>query len=231
MTKYLSALSRTWDTFDAYLFDIDGTLLFSDDAVHYFAFCAALKQLSGSALTLDGVVAHGNTDVGILRDALTLNQVPESQWRPKLEDACAEMGRFVTSHKSDLRVRLLPGVREVLCHLRCRGATIGVATGNLEVIGRQKLEAAGILSLFSGGSYSDRMEYRTDVFREALRSVRQKGAGLTSCCVFGDTPADIKAAQANEVDCVAVATGIYGYDELLEAKPNGCLETLLDLLP
>ncbi len=40
------------------------------DAMHYFAFCDALDERRWPALNLDGVVAHGNTDVGILRDAL-----------------------------------------------------------------------------------------------------------------------------------------------------------------
>ena len=70
--RHRGTLPRSWDAFDAYLFDIDGTLINCKDAVHYFAFCAALKSLSGRNLNLDGVTAHGNTDVGILRDALML---------------------------------------------------------------------------------------------------------------------------------------------------------------
>ena len=61
---------RAWDEYDVYLFDIDGTLLECRDAVHYFAFCAVLDSLAGRPLTLEGVTAHGNTDIGILRDAL-----------------------------------------------------------------------------------------------------------------------------------------------------------------
>ena len=51
-------------------FDIDGTLLHCTDAVHYFAFCEALKSVAGQSMTLEGVTAHGNVDTGILRDAL-----------------------------------------------------------------------------------------------------------------------------------------------------------------
>ena len=73
---------RAWDEFDAYLFDIDGTLINCRDAVHYFAFCEALTRIAGRPTNLDGVVAHGNTDVGILRDALHLAKVPDEAWRP-----------------------------------------------------------------------------------------------------------------------------------------------------
>ena len=56
-----------WTAFDCYLFDIDGTLLNSRDAVHYYAFHRAVQTVFGLDFRLDGVPVHGNTDVGILR--------------------------------------------------------------------------------------------------------------------------------------------------------------------
>ena len=100
---------RAWDTYDAYLFDIDGTLLECTDAVHYFAFCGALQSLAGRPLNLDGVTAHGNTDVGILRDALTLANVPEPVWRGRLAETRAAMCGHVEDHKSELCAAALPG--------------------------------------------------------------------------------------------------------------------------
>ena len=43
---------RAWDSYDAYLFDIDGTLLNCTDAVHYFAFCDTLTMLARRPLNL-----------------------------------------------------------------------------------------------------------------------------------------------------------------------------------
>ncbi|HEX3094339.1 MAG TPA: HAD family hydrolase, partial [Candidatus Angelobacter sp.] len=59
-----------WDSADAYLFDIDGTLLNSRDAVHYFAFQHAMRQVLGIEASIEGVPVHGNTDIGILRAVL-----------------------------------------------------------------------------------------------------------------------------------------------------------------
>ncbi len=227
---FRSTLSRPWDGFDAYLFDIDGTLLSSADAVHYFAFCEALEMLSGRQLNLDGVVAHGNTDVGILRDALQLAGVPEATWRPRREEACAAIGRFVQERRHDLRVQLLPGVMAVLEHLRARGAVLGVATGNLRSIGEKKLEAAGIRPFFTSGSYSDADEYRTEVFRRALAAVRAVAGEDASVCVFGDTPEDVRAARGIGTEIVAVATGIYSVADLMREGPAACCSTLEELL-
>src|SRR3569623_1436637 len=96
------SLPRPWDAFDAYLFDVDGTLLNCKDAVHYFAFCEALKALSGRDLNLDGVTAHGNTDIGILRDALTRAGISEQQWRPRLQETCDLMCCHVREHRTGI---------------------------------------------------------------------------------------------------------------------------------
>ena len=218
-----------WDRYNAYLFDIDGTLLNCTDAVHYFAFCEALGTLAGRPLNLDGVTAHGNTDVGILRDALLLANVPEHQWRPRLPSTRGAMCAFVAERVHDLRVDVLPGVVRVLDHLTARGAILGVATGNLEGIGRAKLARAGLLDRFHFGGYSDAFEYRRDVFRAALAQARELAGEQTRVCVFGDTPEDIRSAQANSIDVIAVATGIYTADQLQAESPTRCLATLNDL--
>src|SRR5947209_6080925 len=136
---------RPWDDFDAYLFDIDGTLLHCSDATHYFAFCDALQALSGRPLTLEGVTAHGNTDIGILRDALALAGVADAEWRPRLAEIRTRMCTFVELRKGDLRATVLPCVHDVLAHLKNRGATLGIVTGNLKEIGRTKLQSGGLL--------------------------------------------------------------------------------------
>jgi phosphoglycolate phosphatase len=221
---------RAWDSYDAYLFDIDGTLLNCTDAVHYFAFCDALQQLAGRPLNLDGVTTHGNTDVGILRDALDLASIAEEQWRPRLAQIRASMCRFVQQRGADLCITVCPSVAEVLSHLRARGALLGVATGNLEGIGRLKLDRAGLLDQFDFGGFSDLCEFRSDVFRGALDRIGPLLIDDASVCVVGDTPEDIRAARAQHLDVIAVATGIYRYEELQSENPDWCLHSLRDVL-
>jgi phosphoglycolate phosphatase-like HAD superfamily hydrolase len=49
-------------------------------------------------------------------------------------------------------------------------------------------------------------------------------------CVIGDTPFDIEAARANGLPTIAVATGRYSFDALMEHKPEACTTTLEALL-
>jgi phosphoglycolate phosphatase len=221
---------RGWDEYDAYLFDIDGTLLHCTDAVHYFAFCEALETLSGRPLNLDGIMVQGNVDVGILRDALALAGVREEAWRPRLAETRDGMCRFVEARREELRATVLPSVPGVLAHLRQRGAVLGVATGNLEGIGRIKLDHAGLLKFFDFGGYSDACEYRRDVFAAAVAKAREIAAPGASVCVVGDTPEDIRAARANGLDVIATATGSYTFDELEAESPTWCVGSLAELL-
>lgn len=221
---------RAWDSFDAYLFDIDGTLIHCADATHYFAFCHALKLLSGRELNLDGVTAHGNTDVGILRDALVRAGMHDDAWRARLPEAMVAMGDFVAAREAELCMEVLPEVRALLAYLRGRGATLGVATGNLQRIGRLKLERAGLWQAFDFGGWSDAYEYRADVFRAAVAQARALCGARASVCVLGDTPADVRAAHENQVPVIAVATGVYTYEQLRAERPEMLLHSFAELM-
>ena len=218
-----------WNQYDVFLFDIDGTLLHATDAVHYFAFCEALSGVAGRPVNLDGVVAHGNVDNGILRDAFALADVPEGVWRPRLPALQDGMCRFVEQRTSDFRIEVLPVVEQVLAGLRAQGKLLGVATGNLERIGRAKLRRAGLLECFDFGGYSDACEYRRDVFAGAVAQARALAGPQARICAVGDTPEDVRAAQANGLDVIAVATGIYSLEALAAEHPTFLLRSLAEL--
>lgn len=225
----MNALSRAWDSFDAYLFDIDGTLLNCSDAVHYFAFCQTLESIAGRRLTLEGVTAHGNTDIGILRDALSLASVSDETWRPRLPEIRDAMCRYVEERTDEVCVTVMPQVHEVLRHLRDRGAILGVATGNLRRIGAIKLGRAKLLDYFHFGAWSDEFEYRKDVIASAVARARGLARKDAAICVIGDTPADIAAARQNGLPVIAVATGIHPYEDLERSQPDLCIRSFADL--
>src|SRR4051794_13693680 len=74
-----------WDRQDAYLFDIDGTLLRSHDRIHFNSFAHSVKHVMGQELVLEGVSIHGSTDTAILRDAFQASKIDEAEWKPQLE--------------------------------------------------------------------------------------------------------------------------------------------------
>jgi phosphoglycolate phosphatase len=225
-----AASSFEWRSFDAYLFDIDGTLLNSRDWVHYNAFHTALQHVYQCNGRIDNVPVHGNTDIGILRAAAQLCGIEGERFEQGLSQAQKVMGDEVERHAEDLRPELCPSVRELLDSLFIQDKLLGVCTGNLQRIGWAKLAAAGIRDLFTVGGFSDRHEFRHDIFRDAMEQARAQLGADAKVCFIGDTPNDILAAQRLGMPVLAVATGIYGLDQLQPHAPThsvGCCTELL----
>jgi phosphoglycolate phosphatase-like HAD superfamily hydrolase len=219
-----------WDGQEAYLFDIDGTLLRNRDRIHRDSFAIGVQQVTGYDIQPVLFLTPGGTDPAILREALEKTDIPreaiEQQWDAIVEAihrACEER-----RHKMDIRI--MPGVKDTLAHLARKGALLGVATGNLEAIGWIKLEEAGLREWFRMGGFSDYFPIRAELVSNAARKAREMAGANARVCVVGDTPRDIEAARANGMAVIAVATGKFNFDELLELRPEVCATSLADLL-
>jgi phosphoglycolate phosphatase len=219
-----------WDAQNAYLFDIDGTLLRSRDRVHMDSLPSSVREVMGIEVSLEGVSLAGNTDTSILREACALAGVPPEVLEPQMAAILEGMCANVAGRRHELQPILMPGVEETLKYLAERGATLGVATGNLEMIGWIKVERAGLREWFRFGGFSDRFPVRSDLIGDAAIKARELAGAQASVCVVGDTPRDIQAAHANGLPVIAVATGHFSFDELLVHKPEACTTTLADLL-
>jgi phosphoglycolate phosphatase-like HAD superfamily hydrolase len=219
-----------WDAQDAYLFDIDGTLLRSRDRIHVNSFMQSVQRVTGFEVTLAGILLHGATDTAILREACRQAGIPsdvlEAQTGAILEAMCASVAE--QRHNMDL-VRM-PGVEDALRHLAAKGALLGVATGNLEMIGWVKIEQVGLREWFRFGGFSDKFPMRPELVAQAAKKARELAGPAARVCVVGDTPRDIEAAHANSLSVIAVATGRYAFDELLALGPEVCATSLADLL-
>jgi phosphoglycolate phosphatase len=219
-----------WDGQDAYLFDIDGTLLRSRDRVHFESVGISVREVTGFEVSLDGVSLAGNTDTAILREACKRAGIPAEVVERQVGAILDGMCHSVAGRRHELQSILMPGVEATLAYLADRGATLGVASGNLELIGWIKIESAGIREWFRFGGFSDHFPVRSELIGDAVRKARELAGAEASVCVVGDTPRDIQAAHANGLPVVAVATGHFTFDELMEYKPEVCTTTLADLL-
>ncbi len=212
-----------WRDFDAYLFDIDGTLLNSRDGVHYHAFHNAMRAVLGCDVRIDNVPVHGNTDIGILKAATRLAGFDEHLVASKTPEIIRHMCSEVERNSADLRPELCPSIAQILDRLHSAGKLLAIVSGNLEPIGWRKLEAAGIRRYFSFGSFSDRNETRVEIFRWGAAEARRRLGPDVSICFVGDTPSDILAARELRLPVLAVATGIYPLAELESHRPDACI--------
>jgi phosphoglycolate phosphatase len=219
-----------WDGQDAYLFDIDGTLLRSRDRVHIDSFASSVERVTGFEITLAGVLLQGNTDTAILREACRQAGIPAQLLEERVDAILEAMRNSVAERRHELDLALMPGVEDVLRYLARKGALLGVATGNLETIGWIKIEKAGLREWFRFGGFSDHFPIRGELVAHAAWKARDIAGPNATVCVVGDTPRDIEAAHSNLLPVIAVATGRCAFDELLACKPEACVSSLADLL-
>jgi phosphoglycolate phosphatase-like HAD superfamily hydrolase len=219
-----------WDAQTAYLFDIDGTLLREPGRIHMGSFVPSVRRITGLEISLEGVSVQGNTDTGILREAFRQSGISVQTLEPQIQAIQQAMCQAVAEQREQMRIVLMPGVEAALKHLAHRGALLGVATGNLEAIGWIKIEKAGLREWFRFGGFSDLFSLRAELIGDAARKARELAGAEARVCVVGDTPRDIEAARANGLAVIAVATGNYSFESLLELRPDACATSLADLL-
>ena len=208
---------------DAYIFDIDGTLLVTKDLVHWNALHQAMLEVYGVDATIEGIQYHGKTDLSILRAALQRQAIREAEFEAKLPKALEVVCREVEANHRAIRVQVCTGVNQFLDHLRNQRKLIGVASGNLATVGWHKIAAAGLRRFFSFGFFSDSCETRAGIFRNALDYVQQRLGSQARALFVGDTPSDIQAAREVNATILAVSTGTFSFDDLKACSPDLCI--------
>jgi phosphoglycolate phosphatase-like HAD superfamily hydrolase len=215
---------------DAYFFDIDGTLLVTRDLVHWNALHQAMLDVYGLDASIEGIPYHGKTDVAILRAALNRRGISDPVFYDKLPDALAVVCREVAANARGIQPDVCPSIPKLLAEIRNLDKLLGVASGNLESVGWNKLSAAGLRDFFSWGSFGDQFELRTAIFDHAVKAARNRLGESASVCFLGDTPDDIEAAHNVNAQVIAVATGIFPRADLARLNPDLCCESCEELL-
>ena len=114
-----------WQSCDAYLFDIDGTILRSRDRVHYNAMNRAMLDVYGKNTTIARVAYHGMTDLGIMRAALADGLEVVGHARRTVDDAdvlgAAVLARSLVDDVTDLgEPRRLEPITDDRLERRCQ---------------------------------------------------------------------------------------------------------------
>ena len=214
------------------LFDIDGTLISRAGPHHKQALIEVVRALTNSDVSLDHIPTHGMLDCDLLRLLLEQAQLQEDAIVDALPSLMADAQRhYLKNCPSDLRHRVCPGVVTLLEHLAAEGASRAIVSGNLSAIGWRKLELSGLRSYFNAGIFADHGATRTELVAIALSTIRRSGDASPSATVslIGDHPNDVRAARANGIRAIAVATGLSSVEELRSEQPDLLLEDLTSL--
>ena len=216
------------------LFDIDGTLLWTDGAGRR-AIHDALREVFGTIGPAD-YWFDGKTDRQIVRDLMRLEGFDDATIDERLPRV---LERYVDSLHRELKSRdhhpprLLPGVAELLDALDgAPGIVLGLLTGNIAQGADAKLRAVSIdPTRFKVGAFGSDHELRPELpaiaHRRANEMMKLNLQG-NAVVVIGDTPADIQCGRALGARAIGVATGRYSTEQLAEHGAAAVFENLSD---
>jgi phosphoglycolate phosphatase-like HAD superfamily hydrolase len=211
------------------LFDIDGTLVDCGGQAR-LAFADALQHVMGTTGGLAQYEFSGKLDPRIVTDLLTGIGLSRDEAQKKLPEVRSEYLRRLERDLHVEKMRLLPGVGELLDALRMRkDVALGLLTGNWETGGRIKIGRYDLNRYFPFGSFGDDGMDRNELPPIALtRACDHHGCefSATDTVIVGDSLLDIACAHAHGIRCLAVATGKTDPAVLAKENPEWLLEDL-----
>lgn len=200
------------------LFDIDGTLV-AGAFGHAEAFAIAFKEIYGVNASIYMINPNGMTDQEIILAVMKKVGIAEEVIEERIQDCMEVMVQYFKSIQPMLTIKLLPGVKEFLETLRSRDYLMGLVTGNLEPIGRAKMEIAGLGDYFSVGGFGSDSRNRSELVKRAIDKAESEYEFELddNVYLFGDAPQDIRAALVGGAQPIGVTTGIYSSEDLVAA--------------
>ena len=219
------------------LFDVDGTLLWTDGAGRR-AIHRALLDEAGTAGPIATYRFDGKTDPQIVRDLLALAGHPDATDEGLIQAVCR---RYVDHLRAELdrpsqATKVLAGIEPLLtaleAHEAAERALVGLLTGNVAPGAALKLRSAGLDPVrFRVGAYGSDSARRGDLPQvAATRAAALTGRSFAGAdvVILGDTPDDVACGRSIGARSVAVATGFYDVPALRASGATYVFESLVD---
>ena len=213
--------------YDAYLFDLDGTLVDSAPDIGA-ALNYSLQQASLPVVSLDLVrhwIGHGSRT--LVRQALLhLQMQPENRLIDQL------LGPFLSyyvEHIAD-HSQLYPNTTATLLELKQRGARLAIVTNKLTELSLPLLTALDLKTHFDlivCGDTTAKPKPAPDPIQHVLDLFK---VGPEQALMIGDSDADIGAARAARVDVVCLRDGYNHGVDVASLNPDKVVDSIKELL-
>jgi phosphoglycolate phosphatase-like HAD superfamily hydrolase len=216
------------------LFDIDGTLLWSDGAGRA-AIRQALLDEMGTSGPIDEYSFAGKTDKQIVHELMLEAGHPHAKSDEHVKRVCnryAELlGKELEAPGRNLHVYV--GVKDLLSRLGTRhDSVVGLLTGNLAAGAALKLAAVGIdIDQFRVVAYGSDAVHRAALpamAAERAEPIMGRVPQGDEVVIIGDTPADVECGRGIGARAIAVATGPYDADALRVAGAYAVFQDFSD---
>ncbi len=206
-----------------FLFDIDGTLLNTGGSGRKAANIVFKKYFNVDDV-FNKIYLIGRSDKAIWEEAIKLTDISYSYFQKIkpviLREYYKELKRVILNNN---KKEILPGIYNLLSHLKGKKHLLGLITGNLKKAAYIKLSPFNLEKFFPVGGFGDDSGDRNIIAKKAIKRARKFyniNFKNEEIFIIGDTPADIISARSNKVRSIAVATGLHSFKDLKKYNPD-----------
>ncbi len=202
---------------DIVLFDLDGTVLDTHDAI-LESMRYATRKVLGKAIPDEVLVAE-------------VGQPLVTQMRtlaPDEETAQELLVVYRARNEKDLDLKTAPfdGMEQVVRTLKAEGFTVAIVTSKRESLATASLQAFGLYDLFALVNGMESSKGHKPNPDPLLQAAKDLDVCIDRCLYIGDSPFDVQAAHAAGMPCVGVTWGgFFGKDVLAEECPTQLVDT------
>ncbi|RCX18482.1 pyrophosphatase PpaX [Fontibacillus phaseoli] len=205
---------------DTILFDLDGTIIDTNDLIINTFMHVLSNHFPQQSYTREQIIPHMGT---------TLEQQMQTfSGRQDVANLVADYRTFNNLHH-DTMVREFPRVNEVINTLHERGITLGVVTTKIRPTTLRALDMFGLKKYMDVIVTVQDVEHPKPHPEPVLKAIGQLGADPTRTIMVGDSAADIQSAKAAGVKAAAVAWSLKGVEVLSQYHPDYILQDMTDL--
>ncbi len=163
----------------------------------------------------------------MVHDILKKNGVTDEEINARLEGCAEELGYSYYNVTGKEAIGILDGSKQLLEELSKKNVLIGIATGDIESIIKNKLQRANLSDFFKLGEYGNKDKELSNVIKKAIQKAKELGS-VSTACLIASNPHIIHAAKSIGIKTIGVASGRYTREELGDAGADLIVDSVKD---
>jgi pyrophosphatase PpaX len=148
---------------------------------------------------------------------------------PERADELVAVYREFNHREHDRMLSLYDGINDLLYSLDSAGVKLGLVTSKSRYTTQMAFDLTGIESYFDQSVCADESPRNKPLPDPILLCLERLGVGPRDAAYVGDSPADIQAAKAAEVEAIGVTWGVFAAEALEAEKPDRLVHTVSEL--
>lgn len=195
----------------AFLFDLDGTLIISDDI--YFNIWKSILKEYNIYLTFDIFknFIQGNSDITVMRNLLPFTEV-------QLENISERKDYYFQNNLE--KIIIIPGAVEFIKLLKKLGHQVAIVTNCNRGTAEKILENIGIHSIIDHLVIGSECAYSKPFPDPYLKACELFGIQSEDAIIFEDSKSGILSGRTTTPKCLVGITSVYDYESLLNIGVN-----------